>query len=182
MKINPTKLFKALGERSRLLIMQTLIEKPMYVEILSERLELSPSTVSHHLKKLLEAGLVVSIKEQYYTIYKIKEEILETTLIDLIKSEEAMDKVMDEREMKYRNKVLKTFFQYGKLIQIPVQRKKRRIILEHIASGFEKNRKYAEKEISLALSEYNEDFCTLRRELICESLFTRKNGIYIRIE
>lgn len=181
MKLEPIGLFKALGDRSRLLIMQTLMEKPMYVEVLAERLKLSPSTVSHHLKKLLRAGLVISIKEQYYTIYELKKEILKTTLVDLIKSEKSPEDIMDEREKKYRDKVLKTFFQYGKLIKIPVQRKKRKIVLEHIASGFETKRKYTEKEISLSLSEYNDDFCTLRRELICENIFTRKNGIYIRV-
>ena len=55
---------KALGDRSRLLIMNALMDGPSYVEVLAERLKLSPSTVSFHLKKLRGAKLIETTKRE----------------------------------------------------------------------------------------------------------------------
>ena len=49
-------LFKCLADRSRLRIVQSLLREDMYVELLSQRLGLTPATISFHLKKLEEAG------------------------------------------------------------------------------------------------------------------------------
>lgn len=56
------------------------MDAPKYVEIIAERLELAPSTVSFHLKKLEEAGLVKKSKDQYYTVYALKKEMLDLPL------------------------------------------------------------------------------------------------------
>ena len=88
---------------------------------------------------------------------------------------------MDEqalREQQYRNKVLKNHFEYGKLKTIPVQRKKRRIILEKLAESFETGKVYPEKEVNLIIAQYHDDFCTLRRELIAEGIMEREHGEY----
>lgn len=50
------QLFKCLADKSRLQILKSLAREDLYVERLSERLGLSASTVSFHLKKLTEAG------------------------------------------------------------------------------------------------------------------------------
>ena len=46
------KLMKCLADKSRILIINNLMEEPMYVELLSQRLNLAASTISFHLKKL----------------------------------------------------------------------------------------------------------------------------------
>jgi biotin operon repressor len=172
------KLFKALADQSRLMIINALMEKPLYVEVLAERLQLSVSTISFHLKKLEEAGIVSSTREQYYMIYHIREEFFDRSLRELLNVEEKVMQEQDERVEQYRNKVISTFFEYGKLISIPVQRKKRRIILEQIAKGFEEGRIYTEKEVNLMIADYHEDFCTLRREMVAERILSRENNIY----
>jgi len=53
---------KALADRSRLRIIQTLLEKPLTVNDLSERLAISQYNVSKHLRILREAGLVEATK------------------------------------------------------------------------------------------------------------------------
>ena len=58
-------LFKCLSDKSRLHIVKSLAMEDMYVERLAERLNLSASTISFHLKKLAEAGIVSSYKTQY---------------------------------------------------------------------------------------------------------------------
>ncbi|MBQ6650770.1 MAG: winged helix-turn-helix transcriptional regulator, partial [Atopobiaceae bacterium] len=52
------KVFKCLSDASRLRIVQSLTQGEMYTELLAERLGLTPSTISFHMKKLEDAGLV----------------------------------------------------------------------------------------------------------------------------
>ena len=85
MEDNSIAIFKCLSDQSRLKIINCLLEKPMYVELISELVGLNPSTISFHLKKLEEAGLVTSSKEQYYVVYKVNEEALKHSLLDLVK-------------------------------------------------------------------------------------------------
>ena len=42
-------LFKCLADRTRLQILRTLAREDAYVELLSERLGMAPSTISFHL-------------------------------------------------------------------------------------------------------------------------------------
>lgn len=174
------KVFKALADQSRLNILSSLMEQPMYVELLSERLELAPSTVSFHLKKLEEVGLVTKVKDQYYIIYSLKPELLEKPLKDFVKVQ-----VEDEasiREAQYRQKVIDSFVKFNQLKTIPVQRKKRLIILEYLLQAFSFDKAYSEIEVNHIIAEYHEDFATLRREFINEKLMKRENGIYWRIK
>ena len=169
-------IFKCLADASRLRIIKHLLKGPMYVELLSEVLGITNATVSFHLKKLEEAKLVVSKKEQYYMMYSLKDDLLNQPIIHFIQNLKEEDDI--NREEAYREKVLKSFFQYGKLKSIPVQMKKRKIILEEIAKRFDENSEYAEKEVNLIIAEFHDDFCTLRRDLIDYQLMVRKDGIY----
>ncbi len=173
-------LFKALSDASRLKIINNLMEQDSYVELLAERLDLAASTVSFHLKKLEKAGLVTSRKEQYYTMYSLNRELLNRSIRELIGSSKTVS-AEEERQQMYREKVIKNFMVYGKLKSIPVQRKKRRIILEEILKEFTVNRTYTEKEVNEIIKVYHDDFCTLRREFIMEKLLKRENGIYQRV-
>ena len=176
----PLDIFKCLSDSSRLKIINSLMIEPMYVELLAERVGLSTSTVSFHLKKLEDANIVSSKKEQYYTIYTLNEEILSMNLKDLIVDSRKEEEILNEREEKYKKKIIDSFFKYGKLIEIPVQKKKRQIVLEKIVEAFEKDREYTEKEINLIIADFHDDFCTIRRDLIGFGLMERNNGIYKR--
>lgn len=172
------QLFKCLADTSRLQILRGLTREPMYVELIAERLALTPSTVSFHLKKLEAAGLVTAKREQYYTMYSLNPQCLESTLRNLIAPDAEGQSVEAQREAIYRKKVIDNFFVYGKLKVIPAQRKKRLIVLEELTKRFEPGKRYPEREVNLAISEVHDDFCTLRRELIIEGLMERDHGEY----
>ena len=176
------RLFKCLADATRLQILKSLHAAPMYVERLAQRLGRSPSTVSFHLKKLEEAGVVIPQRDQYYTVYSLCPTLLNTRILDLICEPSGQESAQEEREKLYRDKVLESFFVYGKLQSIPVQRKKKRIILEKLVENFTPGRVYKEKEINLILAEYHDDFCTLRRDMISEHLMERGNGLYWRVD
>lgn len=165
---NSVAIFKALGDNTRLNIINTLLETPMYVELLSLRLDLTPSTISFHLKKLEEIGLVESTKEQYYVLYSVNTDFLNSTLLSLVQQKKLETAEHEEREQNYRQSLIDSFFIDGKLTSIPVQYMKRFIILEHIASSFEDNKKYTEKEVNLILADFFDDFIKLRKTLLTE--------------
>lgn len=172
------QIMKALADSSRLMILNSLMEKSQYVEELSERLRLAASTVSFHLKKLENAQLVRKTKEQYYVVYHINDHLLELSLRDLTAFRNIEKFVQQERVDNYRKKVIDTFFKDRKLLRIPSQKKKRMIILEEFAQMFDNGRRYSESEVNDIITESYEDYCTIRRCLIDEGIMQRENQIY----
>ncbi len=175
------KIFKSLSDMSRLRIMQSLTQGEMYTELLAERLGLTPSTVSFHMKKLEEAGLVVSRKDQYYTVYSLNRDVLKESLFNVAVSEKEQIDELEEREKDYRRKVIDTFFEYGKLRSIPVQRKKKRICYEVIAENLTPGKVYSEKELNGIIAPIHEDYCTIRRDMISEGILKRNGNKYVRL-
>lgn len=175
------RLFKCLADRSRLRIVQSLLREEMYVELLAQRLALTPATISFHLKKLEEAGLVTSRPDQYYTMYALRREELTLPVVELIADATDQSSQQELREEQYRKKVIDTFFEYGRLKAIPAQRKKERICLEEIAKALESGRVYTEPELSEVLLTFHEDYCTLRRDMISEGLLRREKGLYEKV-
>ena len=176
------QLFKALADKSRLQILKSLAMEDMYVERLAQRLDLTPATISFHLKKLSQAGAVSSYKSQYYTMYALNREVLNTGILELILEKSDESDTQAQRDAAYRQKVIDSFFEYGKLKSIPVQRKKERIILEVIAEQFDFDRTYTEREVNLIIADFHDDFCTLRRDMISEKLLDRENGTYWKVK
>lgn len=176
------KLFKCLADKSRLQILKSLAQEDMYVERLAERLGLTPATISFHLKKLEDAKAVSSYKEQYYTMYSLCKNVFMTNIIDIINTESEVIDEQKQREEAYREKVVKTFFEYGKLKAIPSQRKKERICLEVIADDFELGKAYEETKVNQIIEKYYEDYCTLRRDMISEHIMKREGAMYTRIK
>ncbi len=175
------KLFKGLADRSRLQILKSLLEEDMYVERLAQRLELTPATVSFHLKKLMDAGAVSSRREQYYTMYSINKEVFQCRILDILGEKSSDAQRQQEREARYRQRVLDSFFEYGRLKAIPAQRKKERICLEEIAKELELGRPYPERELNQVLLRFHQDYCTLRRDMISEGILRREEGRYTRL-
>ena len=178
MDANIVNLFKCLADKSRLSIIANLISGPMYVELLSQRLDLAPSTISFHLKKLEKAEIVYSEKEQYYVVYHLNESLLTKNVLELIAQFDPKLTEQKQREDKYTEDVLSAFFKYGKLKSIPVQQKKRKIVLEKIAESFEANKTYTEKEVNIIIADFHDDFCTIRKECVAFEILERDHGIY----
>ena len=176
------RLIKCLADKSRLQILKSLMKEDMYVERLAERLSLTPATISFHLRKLEEAGAVASRREQYYTMYSLQRAVFHTRILDIISEESAEADVQAQRDTEYREKILKTFFVYGKLTSIPAQRKKRRICLEEIALSFDAGRSYDEHEVNEIIERFHPDYCTIRREMIAEGIMTRSGSTYAKCE
>ena len=70
----------------------------MYVERLAERLGITAPTVSFHLKKLADAGAVASYKSQYYTMYSLRKELFETSILQILQERSDEAPVQAQRE------------------------------------------------------------------------------------
>jgi DNA-binding transcriptional ArsR family regulator len=64
-------LLKALGNEQRLLILCNLLEQPLSVGELNQRVKLSQSALSQHLALLREAGLVHTRREAQSIYYSL---------------------------------------------------------------------------------------------------------------
>lgn len=176
------EILKALGDKSRLLILNALFERPHYAEELAKRLDISAPTISFHMKKLEKANLVQSVREQYYTTYRVKDDLMNKTLRELLTFDHLERNTESARIEQYRQKVLRSFMRYGKITQLPVQLKKRLILYQEIMKAFEMGKKYSEREVNIIIADFNDDFCTIRREMVDYGMMDRKDGIYWLLE
>lgn len=170
--------FKAMADANRLRILGLLAQENLTVEQLSEILNLRPSTVSHHLSKLAEVGLVSAKASSYYNIYQLENKELEKMATQLLSRETLPSMAADVNLDAYDQKVISNYLdQEGRLKTIPSQRKKLEAILRYISQNFTQGEKYSEQEINQILSQYHQDTASLRRELISIGLLQRsKDG------
>ena len=168
-----TRLLQALADPTRLRLVATLLEQPACVEELAERLGLSAPTISHHLGKLDQAGLLNRRREQYYTVCEARPGPLQRTLRDLVATAAGQPAAEQARLDQHRQRILATFFEHGRLRQLPAQRKKRQVVLAAFAADFAPGRGYPEVEVNELIARRFADYCTVRRELVDERLLTR---------
>ncbi|MFA8342776.1 MAG: DUF2087 domain-containing protein [Rhodothermaceae bacterium] len=176
------KIMKVMADESRLLILNILFEKPQYVEEISKRLDLAPSTVSFHLKKLEELDLVIKEKKQYYSEFRIKKEVFDSKLIDLIRFKNVEKVAQENRIKKSNDKVISAFIKNGKIEKLPRQLKKKLLIMEWISEKFSYNKSYSEMEVNEIIGKYYDDYCTVRRYMVDYNYFERKKNVYKKLK
>ncbi|SFG81347.1 transcriptional regulator, ArsR family [Desulfotomaculum arcticum] len=81
---NYVKIFKALGEPTRLKILKLLSIRPMYVCELESVLQMTQPRISQHLRTMKEAGLVTEKKEAQRTFYSLQIDYLDESFNNLI--------------------------------------------------------------------------------------------------
>jgi len=77
------RLFKALGDESRLRILRLLASGDLYLTEIADRMELSKPTVSHHLAQLRAAGLVTMTEAGALTYYSLRHDRVAEAGIEL---------------------------------------------------------------------------------------------------
>ncbi len=186
---------KAVGDVNRIRILSMLARQPLSGSELAERLGLTAATITHHMHKLKNVGIVREKREKNtITFYLAPRELsrlaagIVTTVLppgmDVLEEWEVLRGDQHAAKGGYRmdaekERIIAPFFTpEGKLKQIPAQWKKRLYVLEKLASGLEQGRSYSEREISEYLRGFHEDYATLRREMIMNQIMHRADGIY----
>src|SRR6266487_257828 len=141
--------FKALADKNRLKIVGLLAEKPYSVEELAALLELKPQTISHHLGRLSEAGLVKSRAESYYSVYQLDQSVLESKARSMFSQQELSSVASEVDVDAYDKKVIKAYSRRdGSLKTLPAQRKKLEAILRYVVKTFDVGKRYSEKQVN----------------------------------
>jgi len=173
--------FKALGDKSRLKIVGALANREYSVGELAETLELREPTVSHHLARLREVGLVCRRVDGTVHTYALQTTFLEQMSKQVFTAQGLATMDTPINPDAWRQKVLASFFEGEVLTSIPASRKKRQVILDWLAERFERERRYTEPEVNAILTRHHPDCATLRRELVGCDLMTRERGVYWRL-
>jgi hypothetical protein len=176
---------KALADPTRIRLLILLAEGELNGQVLAEKLGVTPATVTHHAAKLREASLINERRDKNTIYFSLNDYFIKNgsnataNLIYRQTNRKGEAEQMNEDLERMKQSVIKNFFTAaGKLKSIPAQLKKKLIVLEHIVSQLEKDRKYTEKELNEFIKGYHEDFATLRREFIMHQFMFRENEIY----
>ena len=173
--------FKILANENRLKLIGVLSQTECSVEDLAARLELKEPTVSHHLSKLKELDLVEMRSQGNTHLYKLNTDTLTDLNKSLFTPEQMAGWTKNIPTQAWEEKVLKSYINSDRLIELPASRKKRQVILKWLVDRFEPEKSYPEKEVNAIIGQYYDDYATVRREFIGYQLMKRDNGIYQRL-
>jgi DNA-binding transcriptional ArsR family regulator len=178
--LNVLMFFKALSDESRLKIVGALAASERSVEELATLLQLRAPTVSHHLAKLKEVGLVDMRSEGTTHIYHLNMAEMRSLAKRMLALDTIETFTEDVVSDAWDRKILGDFFEGQRLKEIPASRKKREVILRWLVERFQFDKRYPEKEVNTIIGRHHPDFATLRRELIGARLLAREAGVYWR--
>lgn len=173
--------YKTMGDPTRIRIVAILAKGPLHGQAIAGKLGLSAPTITHHLKKLRDIHVVYDRRVKNTIYFYLNESLINqqakvfTELLE--KKGEELDEMVESSIE--RQKIIENFFtKYGKLKNIPAQRKKKLIVFEHMIRGLKIGEKYEEKQINEYIKQYHDDYATIRREFIINHYMFRENGIY----
>ncbi|MGB3304967.1 MAG: metalloregulator ArsR/SmtB family transcription factor [Thermomicrobiales bacterium] len=179
---NLARLLKVIADETRLRILVVLAEEAATGKDLAERLALTAPTISHHMRKLTDARIVVAESDGQRQWYRLNGDLLlaskRVPLNDAAADTTLPTAVNVDAEEAFRAKVIRDFFVGDRLKGIPAQRKRRVIVLQHIMTRFDPDRTMKEAEVNATLRTVHDDFATLRRELVDYGYLQRDRGIY----
>jgi hypothetical protein len=188
--VNPQDMLgmlKALADESRLSLLQRLNERECSVGELAELIELGEPTVSHHLARLREAGLVTLRMAGNQRFYRTNPTGLARfkRMAVHIESMPApiQPKSVDDGWIAAlgwpaeEQQVLREHTSGTRLTSLPAKQKKMNVILRWLATLFEPEKMYSEVEVNTLLkSAYEEDYISLRHDLIDFGYLRRERG------
>ena len=178
------RFFKGLANENRLKILGIVADQERSVEELSVLLNLKEPTVSHHLAKLKELGLVEMQAKGNTHLYRLNGEALQQMNKEIFTPKQMSALAQGVNRDAWERKILDTFLDGEQLKAIPASHKKRLVILEWLINKFEEGVEYSEKEVNQIINQHHPDSATLRREFIMNMFMERKGGggVYWRVK
>ncbi len=175
------RLLKVIADETRLRILGAIAEHPHTGKELAARLSLTPPTISHHMRKLTAAGVVVAESDAQKQIYSLNSDLLLASRrapVGQVIERSRPDGETLNKDDAFRAKTIRDFFDGERLKTVPAQRKRRVIVLQHLVERFDPDLTYSEREVNDLLRSAHDDVATLRRELVDYGFMQRDRGIY----
>jgi biotin operon repressor len=180
-------MLKALADESRLFLFRKLCDGEHSVGELAQAIELSEPTISHHLSRLRETGLVTLRMAGNQRFYRINPTGLERfkSLMNRIdvpstpsENNKTDDKWLSDLDWPAEDKqILREYTRNGCLTSLPSKQKKTLVILRWLATFFQSDRMYTEAEVNDILkAKYSFDYVSLRRDLVDFGYLRRERG------
>lgn len=160
----------------RLKVVGLVAVRPSTADELAVDADVTRREVLEALAPLAEAGIVARDGDRY----RLVREALRDLARDLPRPQPPAEAVffgMTEDE----GEVLARFFRGRRLVEIPMSRGKRRVVLQRLALEFEPGVYYDEAEVNDILGEFHADHAALRRHLVDEEFLKRSEGRYWRV-
>jgi hypothetical protein len=152
-------------------------------------LGLAPGVLRHHLGQLVTVGLVAKTsgadRVPQYTLRLETLDDLGRRLAELDADTAGGPMVGPDGEALSPEvaRVLRGYFEAGRLVAIPAQHTKRMVVLRYLRDRcFTEDRAYPEKEVNQRLALFHPDVAALRRYMVDGGLMTRAAGAYRRAD
>jgi hypothetical protein len=172
------RVFRALADSTRLRLLAAMVDRPRCGQDLAAEVGVSAPTVSHHLKVLGRAQLLMETRQPPYVFYQLDLEALQRAMKAVSTPQRVRELAPPPEGDSERRDVLRNFFDGPKLRSIPAQRRKKEIVFEELLRRLPRRREYAERELNRFIEVHHPDFCTIRRELIMGRYMKREAGVY----
>jgi hypothetical protein len=175
--IEKTRLLAALANVERIRIVALIAERALTAAEIVAETGLGQEIVTAHLTVLGQAGLIATSKDRHERRLMLRTERLDQ-IAAMCQAQFTADASPDGR-----NAIpigIRQFFCDGRLVTIPATRSRYLEVLAVLAGDFAPETDYPEAEVNQTLLLRNEDFATLRRDLVDFGFMTRTNGIYRR--
>ncbi|HTJ46022.1 MAG TPA: metalloregulator ArsR/SmtB family transcription factor [Kofleriaceae bacterium] len=171
-------LFKGLADPTRLRMVAAMVDRPRCGQELAAEIGVAPATISHHLKVLERAGLLTETRQPPYVFYQVDLEALSRAMKTVTTPKRVRELATSAAVDDDTRDVLRAFFDGPRLRQMPVQRRKKEIVLEEVLRRIPRRKEYAEPELNRFIEVVFDDYCTVRREWIMGRYMTRDDGVY----
>ncbi len=178
-----THALRVLNEPARLKMVGLLAMRPRYGEELAEILELSPATVSHHLRRLREGMLIRSHKEPPYIRYELRPEVL-PRLCHLLERAGEWAKAfgLPSEEMLTQQALRGVLDEEGRVTRLPKSPRHATLVLRWIVLRFESGRIYPQREVRRILLDACRNEEAVLQELVARGWLQQKGGVLRRTE
>jgi biotin operon repressor len=180
-------MLKALADNNRLTLLRLLHEREQTVGELAEQVSIGEPTVSHHLAKLREAGLVtlrMAGNQRFYRLNDVGVARFKRLAAEIEQLPPAPEPVISDNLWitalgwdEEHQRVLRDYTLNGRLTHLPTKHKKLLVILRWLSTRFQPDRLYTEPEVNAVLkAAYEEDYVSLRRDLVDLGYLRRERG------
>lgn len=169
---------KTLGDPTRIRIIALLKQQPLHGQAIAQKLGLKPATITHHVSKLRDVGIIYEMRDKNTIYFYLAEKKLEQSAQAILQIGEhtMFDKPMTKQQ---KDAIIQNFLNSdGTLQHLPSKLKKKILVLAYLIDSLEPNRIYSEHEINLYIRQYHEDYATIRREWVMHHFIYRKNNQY----
>lgn len=180
-------MLKALADDSRLSIVWQLNNTEITVGDLAEKINLGEPTVSHHLARLSEVGLVtlrMAGNQRFYSLNASGLALFKRLAANIEALAPLPEPVVSDNSWidalgwsAEDAQILRDHTRNGQLTRLPNKQKKTEVVIRWLATKFQPDTLYSEAEVNAILKTvYEPDYVSLRRDLVDFGYLRRERG------